>query len=167
MNCSLMKTMPFNQLYLLRVGMTSDLLYCLESSHSEDRSNALFDATVLDNAAIAQMLSCGRSKTFQEYANTLFVPQISLQKNCPIDLVWDVYLPDSLKGAKREKRGTGTRKKVSPFAVMPKTWKEFLCVDENKTKLSSCRKLRLVDHKAMIKNCIQPMEVMCSALLQY
>ena len=53
----------------------------------------------------------------------------------PIDLVWDVYLPDSLKGAKREERGIGTRKKVSPFAVMPKTWKEFLRVDENKTKL--------------------------------
>ena len=47
--------------------------------------------------------------------------------------MWDVYLPDSLKGAKREKRGIGTRKKVSPFAVMPKTW--FLRVDENKTKL--------------------------------
>ena len=57
----------------LRVGVKSDLLYCLESSHSEDRSEALLDATVLDDAAIAQMLSCGRSKTFQEYANTLFV----------------------------------------------------------------------------------------------
>ena len=34
----------------------------------------LLDATVLDDAAIALMLSCGRSKTFQEYANTLFVP---------------------------------------------------------------------------------------------
>ena len=74
MNCSLMKTMPFNQLYQLRVGVKSDLLYCLESSHSEDGSEALLDATVLDDAAIAQMLSCGRSKTFQEYANTLFVP---------------------------------------------------------------------------------------------
>ena len=31
---------------------------------------------------------------------------------------------------------------MSPFAVMPKTWKEFLRVDENKTKLSevaACR----------------------------
>ena len=70
----------------LRVGVKSDLLHCLESSHSENRSEALLDATVLDDAAIAQMLSCGRSKTFQEYANTLFVPQISLQKNCPLTL---------------------------------------------------------------------------------
>ena len=74
MNCSLMKTMPFNQLYQLPVGVKSDLLYCLESSHSEDRSEALLNATVLDDAAIAQMLSRGRSKTFQEYANTLFAP---------------------------------------------------------------------------------------------
>ena len=49
----------------LQVGVKSDLLYCLESSHSEDRSEALLDAAVLDDAAIAQMLSCGRSKTFQ------------------------------------------------------------------------------------------------------
>ena len=74
MNCSLMKTMPFNQLYQLQVGVKSDLLYCLESSHSEDRSEDLWHATVLDDAAIVQMLSCGRSKTFQEYANTPFVP---------------------------------------------------------------------------------------------
>ena len=60
-------------------------------------------------------------------------------------------------------------KKVSPFAVMPKTWKEFLRVDENKTKLfvflsevAACRP-QGYDKK---KNCIQPMEVMCSALLQ-
>ena len=58
----------------LRVGVKSDLLHCLESSHSEDRSEALLDATVLDDAAIVQMLSCGTSKTFQEYANTLFAP---------------------------------------------------------------------------------------------
>ena len=58
----------------LRVGVKSDLLHCLESSHAEDRSEVLLDATVLDDAGLAQMLSCGRSKTFQEYADTLFAP---------------------------------------------------------------------------------------------
>ena len=49
----------------LRVGVKSDLLYCLESSHSEDRSEALLDVTVLDDAAIAQMLSCGHFRRMQ------------------------------------------------------------------------------------------------------
>ena len=83
----------------LRVGMKSDLLHCLESSHSEDRSEALLDATIHDDAAIVQMLSCGTSKTFQEYADTVFALHIStrLQKNCRIDLVWDVDLPDRMR----------------------------------------------------------------------
>ena len=121
----------------LRIGVKADLLHCLESSQSEDRSAPLLDATVLDGAAIVQMLNCGTSKTFQEYADTVFAPYIStqLQKNCCVDLVWDVYLPDSLKGKTREKRGTGTRKRVSSSAVMPKNWKEFLRVDGNKTEL--------------------------------
>ena len=79
--------------------MKSDLLHCLESSHSEDRSEALLDATIHDDAGIVQMLSRGISKTFQEYADTVFAPYIStqFQKSCHIDLVWDVYLPDSLR----------------------------------------------------------------------
>ena len=99
----------------LRVGVKSDLLHCLESSHSEDRSEALLDATILDAAAIVQMLSCNSFKTFQEYADTVFAPYIStqLQKNCRGDLVWDVYPPESLKGAIRDKRGTRTREKIS------------------------------------------------------
>ena len=66
--------------------MKSDFLYCLESSHSEDRSEALLDATVLDDEAIAQMLSCGRSKTFQEYANTLFALKYHSRKTAPLTL---------------------------------------------------------------------------------
>ena len=121
----------------LRIGVKADLIHCLESSQSEDRSAPLLDAAVLDGAAIVQMLNCGTSKTFQEYADTVFAPYIStqLQKKCCVDLVWDVYLPDSLKGKTREKRGTGTRKRVSSSAVMPKNWKEFLRVDGNKTEL--------------------------------
>ena len=121
----------------LRIGVKADLLHCLKSSQSEDRSAPLLDATVLDGVAIVQMLNCGTSKTFQEYADTVFAPYIStqLQKNCRVDLVWDVYLPDSLKGTTREKRGTGTRKRVSSSSVMPKNWKEFLRVDGNKTEL--------------------------------
>ena len=72
----------------------------------------------------------------------MFAPYISiqLQKNCRIDLIWNVYLPvpDSLKGTTREKRGTGTRKRVSSSAVMPKNWKEFLREGGNETELFVC-----------------------------
>ena len=55
----------------LRIGVKADLLHCLESSQSGDRSAPLLDATVLDGAAIVQMLNCGTSKTFQEYADSV------------------------------------------------------------------------------------------------
>ena len=104
----------------------------------------------------------------QPYVDTVLAPYISttLQKNCRIDLVWDVYLPDSLKGATREKRVTGTRNKVSPSAVMPKTWIEFLRVDKNRTVCLPVGRCSLPDQKAMAKNCLQSVEVMSSALLQ-
>ncbi len=64
---------------------------------------------------MVQMLKSGTAKTFQEYAETVFVPYISarLQKSSHIDLFWDVYLPDSLKDAMRQKTGKGTGKGVS------------------------------------------------------
>ena len=50
-------------------------------------------------------------------------------------MVWDVYLPDSLKGTTRQKRGKGFRRRVSPSITIPKSWKDFLRVDDNKTEL--------------------------------
>ena len=104
----------------------------------------------------------------QPYVDTVLAPYIStqLQKNCRIYLVWDVYLPDSLKGATREKRGTRTRKQVSPSAVMPKNWIEFLHIDENITVCLLVGRCSSPDQKAMAKNCIQPVDVMPSALLK-
>ena len=58
-----------------------------------------------------------------------------LEKSNRIDIVWDVYLADSLKASMREKRGKGTRKRVAPSTVMLKNWTDFLRVDENKTEL--------------------------------
>ena len=50
-------------------------------------------------------------------------------------MVWDVYLPDSLKGTTRQKRGKGVRRRVSPSTTIPKSWKDFIRVDDNKTEL--------------------------------
>ena len=95
------------------------------------------DAKVLDGAAIVQMLIPKVAKTFQDYADNVFIPYIlrQLETVSRIDVVWDLYLPGSLKAATREKRGSGLRRRVSPKAAIPGNWKGFLRVDENKEEL--------------------------------
>ena len=95
------------------------------------------DAIILDGAGIVQMLSPGTAKTFQEYGDRVFAPYLhkQLEKSSRIDLVWDEYRPDSLKVSTREKRRKGTRKRVTPSTLMPKNWKTFLRVNENKSEL--------------------------------
>ena len=95
------------------------------------------DAIILDGAVVVHMLHLGTAKTFQEYADFVFVPNISSQinKTSRVDVVWHVYLPDSLKGTTRQKRGKGIRRRVSLFTTIPKSWKDFLRVDDNKIEL--------------------------------
>ena len=52
-----------------------------------------------------------------------------------IDVVWDSYLPNSIKNATREKRGSGIRTKVSPGTKIPKNWAHFLQDSNNKKEL--------------------------------
>jgi len=61
------------------------------------------------------MLNHGRSRAFQEYADTVIMPYVSnkLKKTTQINLMSDIYFPDSLKDSTRKRRGNGTRKKVS------------------------------------------------------
>ena len=87
----------------LRLAGKSDLLPCLENlSAAKSKAPAVMDIT-LDGPAIVQMLKPGISKTFEVYAKEVFLPYISLQfcKATQIDLVWDAYLNDSLKGTAR------------------------------------------------------------------
>ena len=52
-----------------------------------------------------------------------------------IDIIWDQYLPNSIKSSTRQNRGTGVSTKVSPDTKMLKNWKNFLLVSKNKTEL--------------------------------
>ena len=51
-----------------------------------------------------------------------------------IDIVWDTYLPESLKESTREKRGKGVCRKVSGQTKLPGKWMDFLCDSTNKTE---------------------------------
>jgi len=82
------------------------------------------------------MLSPRTLNTFQDYSNSVFLPYIfgQLQSVRRLDIVWDVYLADSLKAGTKSKRGQGHCRKVLPLAPLPSTWKS-LKNDENKSDL--------------------------------
>ena len=95
------------------------------------------DAVLLDGAVTVQMLELKTSRTFDEYFSIVFAPYVLKQLENPkhVDLVWDVYLDDSLKKSLREKRGTGQRRKLMGSTRIPSDWKGFLRVDGNKKEL--------------------------------
>ena len=66
-------------------------------------------AKILDGAFIVQVLSPKLSKTFQDYTDDALMPYIMQQLNSVhrLDVVWDVYIAESLKTSTRQKRGHG------------------------------------------------------------
>ena len=96
----------------------SDLLGCLDCESPDPPST--YDCIVLDGAVIVHFLPTKAVSTFNEYADKVFVPYINkqLQGCARVDIVWDLYLPDSLKESTREKRGRGVRRRC---LVQPKS----------------------------------------------
>ena len=94
-------------------------------------------AKILDGAFIVQMLSPKLSKAFQDYTDDVFMSYIVQQLNNVrrLDVVWDVYIAESLETSTRQKRGHGQQRKVSPSAPIPSGWKGFLRNDANKQDL--------------------------------
>ena len=86
---------------------------------------------------IVQIMEPRTARTFDDYFTTVFAPYIlkQLLSTKRVDLVWDVYLEDSLKKSMRERRGSGQRRKVLGPTRIPGDWKGFLRVDENKDEL--------------------------------
>ena len=93
----------------LRLGTKADLLDCLGLEGLQSTDAPVVDAKLLDGAAIVQMLNPGTARTFQEYSDLVFLSYVSNQLTTAkrVDIVWDEYIPDSLKGTNRQKRGKG------------------------------------------------------------
>lgn len=72
---------------------------------------------VLDGAAIIQMLKPTGAKTFDENAHQVVISYVAsqLRNESRLDLVWDVYVTDSLKVTARAKRGKGERSYLCVF----------------------------------------------------
>ncbi len=114
---------------------------------SEHRAEApRVTSVILDGAAIIQMLKPGAVKTFNEYYKQVFMPYVSSQhsNSTRLDLVWDRYLANSLKGTARAKRGKGIRRRVNGSVVIPGNWQDFLRSDANKMELFSFLSQQLV-----------------------
>ena len=152
---------------IIRDGDKSELLHCLEELVPVEESllSPTVEVLILDGAAIVNMLKPVNSKTFQDYANKVFLPYIQsqLQHVSRLDLVWDVYKPESLKADTRSKRGKGIRRRVEASSVVPQNWREFLRIDENKTELFSFLSTQVsgIDtNKQIITTCLT--EVLCN-----
>lgn len=119
----------------MRKGEKSDIVTCLSKVSHIFKPEV--DAVILDGAVIVNMIRPGPTcKTIADYAQTLhgyFIKEI--ENVGRLDLVFDVYIDNSLKASTREKRGHGNRIKVSLKSRIPSSWQNFLKDDLNKQEL--------------------------------
>src|SRR6476469_4538343 len=52
-----------------------------------------------------------------------------------VNVVFDRYIKNSLKSDTREARGSGQQVQVKPATTIPKQFKDFLSIDDNKRQL--------------------------------
>ena len=88
----------------LRDGVKSDVLVCLEGLGYNPNGTPQVYAKILDGAVVVNMLPTNAVSTFHEYIDDTFIPYVKGQLHSVerIDLVWDVYLDNSLKESTRE-----------------------------------------------------------------
>ena len=116
----------------IRSGSKCDLIQCIDKLVGTEESHNT-SVVVFDSAFCVQALTPQFCKTFMEYSE-IFLPYIkqSIENVQRLDLVWDEYIPNSLKASTRQKRGTGARRRVLPSAMVPRNWQEFLRLDNKK-----------------------------------
>ena len=112
-----------------------ELTECLEANTTRRTEvPSAIDATIIDGAAVVNMIKPGTEKTFSGYAEQSFLPCLKTQLRHVkrVDIVWDEYVGNSLKATTRSDRRAGVRRRVAANNQLPRNWKEFLRVDENK-----------------------------------
>ena len=116
-----------------------ELTECLQAlSVPQSQMLRNVNVVIIDGAAVVNMVKPGNERTFSDYAASSFIPYIRAQLSyvTRLDIVWDEYLENSLKATTRGKRGSGVRQCVVANNKLPRNWKEFLLVDQNKQELS-------------------------------
>ena len=115
------------------IGQKSEILHCLEIYTAYDSTDV--DMNVIDGPVLVNMLPPEKAKTFDK--TDVFLSYIVNQASTVrrLDIVWDRYLPDSLKHSTREARGQGDPRRVLQNCTIPGNWSSFLCNENNKTEL--------------------------------
>ena len=86
-------------------GSKSTLLHCINVDSEAFADEMSTDCIILDGAAITNIIKPIGAATFQEYATQNFIPHIRKQllRSKRVDIVWDVYVENSLKFSARRK----------------------------------------------------------------
>ena len=96
-----------------------------------------FDCKILDGPAVVHFLNTAGSTTFENYADSVFIPYPGDQLlTCSrLDIVWGRYLQYSLKNSIRENNEQGVSWKVEGHLKFPGNWADFLHESSNKKEL--------------------------------
>ena len=88
----------------------------------ETNVSSLFDVKVLDGAADVHILQPFDVKTFEHYANNVLIPYIiqQLQNTRRVEIVWDMYVMDSIKHYSRKKRCKIIQRNVTSNTHIPR-----------------------------------------------
>ena len=124
----------------LRQTTKSDILKIFDKQTiTEIERPSQISAVLLDGAAIVNIVSPLQSKNFKGYADNEMASYLrkyfAHEQIRLLDLVFDLHREGNIKEGAREKRGTGSRIRVTEKTQLPKNWKNFLRVNENKSKL--------------------------------
>ena len=155
-------------------GTKSDLLDCIippepEPEHEpeeiyHERPDKDCTAAILDGSVVLQFLrpppDC---KDLEAYIKDVVKPYIESfyrRGYRRIDLVFDFYLPDSLKREVRLSRGTGKAIKVELSTKRPGDWHAFLSVDSNKLVLFELVVRYLIENIHVTEVCVLLTNVM-------
>ena len=101
-----MKILLISELGELKPSVKSDLVECLEQLIPPSQSVPHVDTKVLDGAVVVHLLKPRGSRTFKDYYQDVFRTYIEFQLKdvTRVDVVWDRYLPNSLKQSTRQRR---------------------------------------------------------------
>ena len=108
---------------MLNSGVRSQLLDILEHGINITYEEPNTDTVIIDGAALVNAKPPGAAKTFDDYASEVIVPHIKTyaDRYFRVDVVFDVYLENSLKAETRQKRGSEARRKVVGNSRPPKS----------------------------------------------
>lgn len=147
-------------------GNKADILSCIIPDEPEevphelpqcDRPDIHCTAAILDGSVVLRFLrpppDCADIESYVRDIVKPYIESYFLRGYKRIDLIFDFYLPDSLKKEIRISRGTGKAIMVELGTKRPGDWHAFLSVDSNKMALFELVVRYLIKHLQIPEVC--------------